>query len=253
MPPEDEHYKEEYANWKAPDSSQEKSEIEQDSKPKDLEKNEKERLWDEVANELEDVGDKRGLGIDEGIKEAVTAFKVNGLNTTQSCEGHVDESSLSPWVQFEAPNRPESKFVGEEDKYSEVAGKYGIPVEDVKRANNVQAWREVYGYFEGSGQPTVEFQKWQEDNNKQKERAISFLEDFYTERLGVDDDVKLVLVESDDSIRVHNGGENYIVTSELEKLRKEKTKEELTNILLTRQEEMGNFTKFLKQRFFNTP
>jgi hypothetical protein len=68
------------------------------------EKSEKDRIWERTSQEIEQIGDKLGKGIDDGVKESVIALTVNEYPTVQSCEGHLDEKGLSyPWVQVEAP------------------------------------------------------------------------------------------------------------------------------------------------------
>lgn len=61
---------------------------------------EKDGVWDEKAEEVENIVDGLGLGIDDGIKGAVVAFMVHGFPTTGSCEGHPEgeHGHAYPWI-----------------------------------------------------------------------------------------------------------------------------------------------------------
>lgn len=49
---------------------------------------------------MDSIGDGLGMGIDEGIKDTVAAFQVNGISTTASCEGHATRHRTSPWIDI---------------------------------------------------------------------------------------------------------------------------------------------------------
>lgn len=70
-------------------------------------KSEQEIAWEKNRAEIDKITDRLGLGIDEKIKEAVTAFLVHGFTTSQSCEGHTGEEEKHeasfPWVEIYAP------------------------------------------------------------------------------------------------------------------------------------------------------
>ena len=69
---------------------------------------EKEIAWNNVRAKVEKVTDALDLGVDKGIKEAVTAFVAHDFTTSQSCEGHVDDikerGHAFPWVEVYAPD-----------------------------------------------------------------------------------------------------------------------------------------------------
>ena len=52
---------------------------------------EKEALWQQKKQEIDQITDGLERGIDEGIKEMVIACHLHGLTTSQSCEGHLDD------------------------------------------------------------------------------------------------------------------------------------------------------------------
>lgn len=87
-------------------------------KPDISEKSEKEILWEKKRAEIDEIADRLGRGIDEKIKEAVTAFTVYEFSTSQSCEGHIrgeEEGEPYPWVEIDAPE-PENWEKDEENK-----------------------------------------------------------------------------------------------------------------------------------------
>ncbi len=88
---ENEHPEENYSNWKAPEVSSEKSE--------------KQKKWEQIAAEVEQITDSLGKGVDEGIKETVIALKAYEFPTDQSCEGHMEgeHDHPYPWMQIYAP------------------------------------------------------------------------------------------------------------------------------------------------------
>lgn len=67
---------------------------------------EKEILWEQKRREIDEIKDKLGKGVDENIKEAVTAFRVFEFTTSGSCGGHLQKEKhglLYPWVDISAP------------------------------------------------------------------------------------------------------------------------------------------------------
>ena len=60
-------------------------------------------FWEQKSREIDGIKDKLGKGIDGGIKETVIALQLFGINTTQSCEGHLNWGIAAPWVEVAAP------------------------------------------------------------------------------------------------------------------------------------------------------
>ncbi|GER91724.1 hypothetical protein KDW_58860 [Dictyobacter vulcani] len=58
--------------------------------------------WQEIANRLASATDPTGAPIDAGIMELVIALNVLGVQTSSSCEGHMDRGYAAPWVDFHA-------------------------------------------------------------------------------------------------------------------------------------------------------
>ena len=63
--------------------------------------------WEEARAKVEQMKDRLGKSVDGGIKETVVGLNVSGINTTASCEGHVDWGEAAPWVDVETAELPE--------------------------------------------------------------------------------------------------------------------------------------------------
>ena len=56
--------------------------------------------YDSLLQVANVTGDGLGLGIDQGIKKVVAALWYRGLETTGSCEGHLDWGLPFPWIEL---------------------------------------------------------------------------------------------------------------------------------------------------------
>src|SRR6266496_3065265 len=129
----------------------------------------KQAAWEEKRKEIDQITDALGLGIDAGIKETVVAFNMLGFNTSASCEGHLGHGLSTPYIDIEAPGRPETKYVGEMEIFQRVADKYSVPLEEVRRAILFEAWEEAYRES-SRNEHTPEFQRFMEETNQAKRR-----------------------------------------------------------------------------------
>lgn len=112
-------------------------------------KSPQEIAWESNRAEVDKITDKLGFGIDERIKESVTAFRVHGFTTSQSCEGHTGEEekhgSSFPWVEVYAP--------------------------------------EPKGWKEAKGEKKKELDReWTVKNLEQQQKMMGFLAEFYQGR-----------------------------------------------------------------------
>lgn len=57
--------------------------------------------WQAALEGVDQLGDRLGLGVDEGIKETVAAFHVMDINTTASHEGKLDRHPI-PYIDVES-------------------------------------------------------------------------------------------------------------------------------------------------------
>lgn len=69
----------------------------------------KQSNWAKVAAQVDEIKDGLGKPIEPGIKEAVIALSALGINTTQSCEGHLDRGFAGPWVEISPEETEELK------------------------------------------------------------------------------------------------------------------------------------------------
>jgi hypothetical protein len=214
---------------------------------------EAQRQWDSVRSEIENTADALGYEVDEGIKEPVIALNAFGINTHQSCEGHLDHGISAPWISIEAPDEPEERFVGQNDIFEKVAKKYNLPIEDVKRWHNEDAYREALREFSENGE-TENYQKWKERSRKLLYIIWDILDDFYKTHQATDDVRLKTNVESfedmaEGNFRIFNGGDDYKSIKDV-KLSEEE-KETLNKRLEGYRKEMQDFAKFLRDKFFS--
>lgn len=62
--------------------------------------------WQDAEAWARQIRDAMGCPIDEGILETVVVFRLLGIPTCQSCEGHLNEGLPYPWVDFETDEFP---------------------------------------------------------------------------------------------------------------------------------------------------
>jgi hypothetical protein len=218
----------------------------------ELQKSLKEVEWEKKQEEVEGWKDKLGRGIEKKIKDAIVAFNMSGLPTSASCEGHLDSGHGAPWVDVEAPDEPSERFVGQEGMFQKVAEETGLALEEVKRGKNIEAYFKALDEAEKNGE-TPEYKEWRKKNQELKEKAAGLLDEFYKER-EVSGNLKLEIREIDDSsFRIHNGGEDYKgVKKEVFGEMTETQKEELSQRLGQYQGEMGQFSRFLKNKYLSS-
>lgn len=64
------------------------------------------KSWIAISKEVEQITDRLGMSVDEGIKPAVVGLRYHGFGTTGSCEGHVSHGFAAPWVALgDQPSR----------------------------------------------------------------------------------------------------------------------------------------------------
>jgi len=208
---------------------------------------EKEQKWHTLAAHFYETADCLGHPIDPGIKETVIALNVLGLPTIASCEGHTDHGISAPWVEIALPGEPEEHFAGEKKIYEEIAKKYGVPFEDVKRGTHAEAW--LAALREASkNQETTEHLAWQKANTElMRTKIIPLLEEFYKDRV-VSDAVRISVSEGIGAFRIYNGGHDYAPVPEPIT---EGARRALAARIKIYRAEMAAFAEFVKQKFFS--
>jgi len=172
-----------------------------------MENQEKNLKLEGIRQEVENIGDRLGKPIDEGIKETVVMFKANELPTSDSCEGHIERGLPVPYVEVSAPNEPEERFIGQNEAFEKVAKKYNITVEEAKTSKIDEAYWEAMKEC-SQNEETEEYKKWNEENKKLLAKGRNLLDEFYKDRQ-VEPNVKLEIEEGVGNFRIHNGGEDY--------------------------------------------
>jgi hypothetical protein len=62
----------------------------------------KQNKWQEIERTVDSIRDKLEKRIDSNIKETVIALRALHINTTQSCEGHLNRGTYAPYIDIEA-------------------------------------------------------------------------------------------------------------------------------------------------------
>jgi len=222
--------------------------IEQPKMQETSEDQDKNLKLEEIRQEVENIGDRIGRPIDEGIRETVAMFKANELPTSDSCEGHVERGLPVPYVEVSAPNEPQERFVGQNEVFEKVAKKYNITPEEAKTSKIDEAYWEAMKEC-SQNEETEEYKKWNEENEKLLAKGQGLLEEFYKERQ-VEPNVKLQIEEGVGTYRIHNGGEDYQSIIEEEQEYSDEEKKVRSEKLEKYRFEMKEFTNFLKGKYF---
>ncbi|QQR78260.1 MAG: hypothetical protein IPJ68_04210 [Candidatus Moraniibacteriota bacterium] len=209
------------------------------------------------------------LGIDENIRESVIALNQLNFVTTESCEGHLDHGNIAPRIRFEAPSRPEWRYIGEREAFESVAQANGITVADIRETQ-----RPKYGEDVGHDEALEEraFQALQQartttPHEKETSEFIRFREatDVLAEKLKAwiteyershESDVKLTVDVFDDpafgqyGYFLHVGGADYLDMADPEALQQlpEAEQEKRHKQHTAYREAMKAFTDFLRQK-----
>lgn len=192
-------------------------------------KENKDSNWRAMERYVNTIVDKLGLGIDEGINQAVIAMNVLNINTSQSCEGHIDRGIAAPWIDIQAKETEETKATYKKaiEAYSlaESREAEGAPDDELERLYN-----EYHRLMAEARRPTLEEYK----------KVMRFLTEFYIDRR-VRFDKQLIIVDYKDMGRLQSQG---ALTQEIEEL--DVRQQKLTEY----QEEMRDFSTFLKKKYF---
>lgn len=191
----------------------------------------KQAFWEQKSKEIDGIKDRLGKGLDEGIKEAVTGLQVLGINTTQSCEGHLEWGIGAPWVEVAAPQ-----------------SKQLIQLEEQAH----KTFQEAEAVFENEGHFTDEITaKFDEAHALRQEvkrlnlveaaKVMPLLGAFYKNRQDTSFDKRLILsFLSNGRARIESQGAAFQETAPSE-IKQQK--------LAEYQEEMRAFTKFLRVKY----
>ncbi|MCK4520457.1 hypothetical protein KAT95_01135 [Candidatus Parcubacteria bacterium] len=170
----------------------------------------KEKRLKEIEKEVKKIADAEGRPIDPGIKETVITLKALEFPTYQSCEGH-------------PAKRPEEIEVkGHQSRAPWVWIKSPEP-KNLKESESVQ-------------------KEWKKENLKHQSRMIELLDEFYKDR-EVAFDIRLHIESRGiyGAFAITNQGAD--VVEDLPQAKQEEG-------ILVYQKEMQEFSKFLKEKYF---
>ena len=176
------------------------------------EKSEKQRRWDEMAERVGKVTDKLEKPIDEGIKEGIIALNLFDINTSASCEGHIDHGVYAPWIDIQGKIPKDTR-----EQFQELFKNKGQNEEKLKELS-----REI-----------------ERRNLEEQRKILPHLDEFYHGR-----DVpshKRLIIENISLGRLESQGVRF------QKIEDEKVRQER---LQEYREEMNAFISVLKDKYF---
>ena len=191
---------------------------------------EKQKLWEEKRKDIDAIADARGKGIDESIKETIIVLQLLGLNTTESSEGSLEEMYASPYVIF----KPTGSEIEElEQKHQKLVEKM-IAVEDESEEDELKR-------DEIAHEMNLNERKMGRLRALELKKLLPYLEEFYEDRK-TSPERRFII----NPHRIYHGimlpQGSMFQAAENEDTQAERLKEY--------QEEMRDFTQFLKQKFF---
>ncbi len=192
-----------------------------------IEKNEKLQRWEEARQEIDQIADKLGKGIDANIKETIAVFHVLNINTKGSCEGHVNRGTFAPYVDIESQDIDDLENqldeIGKALEKAKAAVDFQVTLENAKEKAN-QIYKEI-----------------ERKNLAERKKVMAYLEEFYENR-HVPYHQRLIL---EGLARGWTRLESQGV--DLQKIESDEIKQQR---LIEYQNEMKAFTEFLKEKYF---
>lgn len=193
--------------------------------------------WKRMHERVEQVKDKLGKGVDEGIKETVVAFLANEFPVCQSCEGHLEERSgkmrkIAPYIDVET-DEPKERFVGE----SEIRKNIAKQSDDVDKA--------YWDYIsENHIQETLEYQKARIENEALKKNAEELISEFYSQYSQKEPPMlRINSIGPSGRFRIE-GAQGFVREVPLKEV------DTYSHSLSREQADMAALTNFLKKKFF---
>ncbi len=203
---------------------------------------EKQKEWDETTRKVESITDDLGKPVDSQIKETVAAFMVNDLDTSGSCEGHLDRGRPYPFIHVDYKlDSPE--LLQEITVFREKMNTKGYEnFQDIPEID-----KDMYNQFIALVDKTASHK------NEVQSKIDSLLKMFYTTHQPVSKDALLRVWEGGSFFEISPisgagiGKKNWERFEEKEKIMSSQLREQY---LKNSQNEMKAFTMFLKQQFF---
>jgi hypothetical protein len=211
-------------------------------------------IWKQKRAEIDKIVDGAGRGIDEGIKETIVALNLNGISTAASCEGYpnVDDAGQRPWpwVLVQASDEPAERFIGQQAALRKTAEEHNMTVEELERS---ELYWDVLKQV--SNNPlTPEYQAWAQRNGELSVLVSQLLNEFYVGR-EVEEDIRIKseadLYEFYGEFDLESVVDKDLIMRFLDGELTDEEKRNLLEKLPRRQQEMQDFTAFLRNRFFS--
>ncbi len=230
-----------------------------------MSKSDKNKIWAKEKASVDKITDRLGLKIDDGIKDCVIALRLLGLNTTASHEGKIDRYPI-PYIDLASPNigkfmekrdeiicrlqTPEEKETEKEidhlyHKLNELDSNDEFQVEKIKKS--IKELTSKYKDFKFPASAEIEEidKKIISENFETEKKIELLLEEFYKNRVSPK--------EARLQINVSYLGEIRLKSSGAEIQENETDGETKLNRLKLFQNEMADFTNFLKNKFISLP
>lgn len=184
----------------------------------------KDKKLEQIRKNIEKTTDGMGMGIDSGIVDSVLYLNALGINTSQSCEGHIGWGLPGPWIDV----RPNSKkFRFNQKQSTKLMDK---AMEDEKKGVSQKIIDKIF----------IKRRKYAKIVDgyvfREYKKVLELLKLFYENRKTTFE-VRLILANG----RIQSQGLE-VSTLENKKIQKEN--------LIKYQKEMLDFTEFLKLRYF---
>ena len=186
--------------------------------------------WNSMKQEVIGFKDGLGKGLDVGITDTIVALRCLGINTTQSCEGHLDWATGAPYVDIR----------GVDTKELEVQAKEAFNnarTEHDANPTNQQIYSPLYEKAHGLRKEIAT------KHLAEVKKAFDLIAEFYQNKQTPYDKKLILSPFGDGSARIESQG---AIFQEIAKPEVKKKK------LQEYQEEMNSFTIFLKDKFLNT-
>lgn len=203
----------------------------------------KQEMWEAMSVEVGYWVDGVGYPIDKEIKDTVIALNLMGIETVASCGGHLDKDLSYPWVDIQVYPSEINKLIQEgidiqeEIKIEEVSLKLKYP--------NLP-YNDFYYISEGENLKNLRKKHWliavsmEEIQMKCLEPINQLLNQFYENRTTSYDKTLIIAKSSLARLRSIGIDRQYVRSSD-----------QRLQSLKEYQEEMKDFTIFLKQKYLN--
>lgn len=210
----------------------------------------REKIWREKVEKVGKRLDGLDNEMDPGIIETVAALNLHGINTSQSCEGHLDRGIPSPWVAIEAKNKPDTfkeRYHNQVAIYEEIAQKHGIAIRELRDGAHEAAWHEACLACKASGE-TDAWKAWQAENKRLRKQVEELIQEY--EKQQMEKSVSSVSITAGyGPFRIFTGGPDFNLLGKTIKELPATEQEAIAVRLREHQAEMRRFTDFLKQRY----